>query len=175
MSNSKPSNVILGVDPGLATTGYGLIEVRDNRFLHLDHGTIRTKPDVETGARLSHIYDTMRAILKDYRPTMAGIEGLYFAKNITSAIPVAQARGVLLLAFAQENIRTGEFPPLEIKQAITGNGRAEKHQVQELVRVFLGLKEVPSPDHAADALAIAICCFNTLTARARITANQKGI
>lgn len=108
-------------------------------------------------------------IVKRYQPDAGGIESLFFAKNISSAIPVAQARGVVLLAFAQANIVAKEFPPREIKQMITGSGRADKQQVQNLVRFLLALEEVPKPDHAADALAVAICCFHALSVEVKLS------
>jgi crossover junction endodeoxyribonuclease RuvC len=107
------------------------------------------------------IYDQISALVGRYAPAEAGIENLYFAKNITSALPVAQARGVALLVFAQKSLTVGSYPPQAIKQAVVGHGRAEKKQVQELVRILLGLEAVPSPDHAADALAAAICHAHT--------------
>lgn len=152
---------ILGIDPGLADTGWGIIEVKKNRSYHIGHGTISTKAALPAGERLSIIFSGIREIMQLYSPEIAGIESLYFAKNRQTAIPVAQARGVLLLACSIEKIRHFEYTPLQIKQAITGNGRAEKAQVQEMVRLLLGLDEIPRPDHAADALGAAICCYHT--------------
>ncbi|MBT3274916.1 MAG: crossover junction endodeoxyribonuclease RuvC [Spirochaetales bacterium] len=159
----------LGVDPGLAKTGYGVIGIKGGKMLHLTHGTISTDSSIAAGLRLSKIHTEIRRIIKTYKPKVGGIESLYFAKNITSAMPVAQARGVVLLAFAQEGTDAKEFPPQEIKQAITGNGRATKAQVQELVRFLLALDEIPRPDHSADALAAAICCFHAVTAEENVT------
>lgn len=152
---------ILGLDPGLAETGYGIIDVSGSRYTHVVHDVISTSPDMETGLRLKFIYDRLSALVDEYRPDEAGIENLYFAKNITSALPVAQARGVALLVFAQRSVACRGYPPQAIKQAIVGHGRADKNQVQELVRLLLGLRENPGPDHAADALAAAICHANT--------------
>lgn len=110
--------------------------------------------------RLSSIYREFSAILSEYKPEQAGIESIFFAKNIKTAIPVAQARGVILLALGERDIRCGEYSPIEIKNAIVGRGRADKKQVQEMVRVILGLEKIPKPDHAADALASALCHFH---------------
>lgn len=148
---------ILGIDPGLAATGYGLIETRGNSYRHLIHGVIATPAGDPTGDRLSVIYRDIEKLIREYKPTEAAVESLFFAKNASSAIPVAQARGVVLLALCHLGLMGVEYAPQAIKRALVGQGRAEKHQVQELVRVVLGLSEVPSPDHAADALAVAVC------------------
>ena len=153
-------NCILGLDPGLAGTGWGIIGVSAGRVKHLAHGHINTSAGVPAGDRLSVIFDSVREIIGKYMPDIAGIEALYFARNRKSAIPVAQARGVLLLACSQANIKTFEYTPPEIKMALTGNGRADKIQVQELVRLVLGFKEKIEPDHAADALAVAVTAFH---------------
>lgn len=159
---------VLGIDPGLAQTGFGVITAESSRFRRVHHGAVYTDADQETGDRLLKIYRKIREIIQTYRPDMAGVESLFFARNISSAFPVAEAKGVIMLALAQDGVPVGEFPPLEIKQAITGSGRADKRQVQELVRVLLGLQEIPRPDHAADALAAAICCHNVMATRARL-------
>jgi crossover junction endodeoxyribonuclease RuvC len=112
------------------------------------------------GRRLARIYEKLEEVIQTYQPAEAGVESLFFAKNISSAMPVAQAKGVILFLLESHGIPVSEYPPQAIKQAIVGRGRAEKHQVQELLRVLLGLKEVPRPDHAADALAAAICHYN---------------
>jgi crossover junction endodeoxyribonuclease RuvC len=116
---------------------------------------------METGERLARIYDRLAALIREYSPDEAGIEDIFFTKNITSAIPVAQARGAALLLFCRRALPVGDYPPPVIKQAVVGYGRADKKQVQELVRFLLGLKEIPRPDHAADALAAAICHAHT--------------
>ncbi len=157
--------VILGIDPGLAETGYGLITVQGSRYHHLEHGVIRTSAGAGAGSRLVLLYDRLAALLEEHRPSCAGVESLYFARNVSSAIPVAQARGVILLLLHRYGVEAGEYPPQAIKQAIVGEGRAEKHQVQELVRILLGLESVPRPDHAADALAAAICHYNSRAVR----------
>ncbi len=151
---------IFGIDPGIASTGYGIIAVDGNRMRHLAHGVITTNAREQTGARLKHIFSELEALLKRYRPAEAGVEALYFSKNITSAIPVAHARGVVLLALAQSGIEAREYTPQAIKSAIVGEGRATKQQITEFVRVLLNLPEAPTPDHASDALAAAICHNN---------------
>ena len=153
--------VILGIDPGLASTGWGLIDARSNTLRYLSHGVIKTPASWPTGKRLLRIHEELSAICLGAHPTTAAIESLYFAKNITSAIPVAQARGVVMLLLEQNAIDAAEYPPQQIKQALVGTGRAAKEQVQELVRLLLGLTEIPSPDHAADALAAAITHHHT--------------
>ena len=152
---------VIGIDPGLAHTGYGIIDVDGSRYRYHTHGVISTPGSDAIGARLVCIYDAVTELIRRYQPDEAGIESLYFSKNITSAIPVAQSRGIVILAFAQAGIVANEYPPQAIKQAIVGTGRAEKRQVQELVRILLQLDEIPRPDHAADALAAAICHANT--------------
>jgi crossover junction endodeoxyribonuclease RuvC len=153
---------VLGIDPGLASTGWGVIEAEGSKFKALDHGCLTTRASEETGSRLMIIYNGLRAIAEEYRPSMAGVEEIFFARNKISAIPVAQAKGVILLAMESRNIRTTVFTPLQIKQALTGNGRAEKTQVQEMVKLILGMGKIIKPDHASDALAAAICCYNNL-------------
>ncbi len=148
---------VLGIDPGLASMGWGVVEVDGTRYRHIAHGVIKTSPRESTGERLMKLHDEISSIIRTYGPEQSGVENLYFARNATSAIPVAQARGVVLLALTELGVTIGEYPPQAIKQAIVGEGRAEKHQVQELVRMLLGLESIPKPDHASDALAAAIC------------------
>lgn len=154
--------IVLGIDPGLAYTGYGIITATTGRFKLVDQGVIKTSSSDNAGKRLTTIYSELQKLISEYKPEQAGVESLYFAKNSSSAIPVAQARGVVLLILSQYNVNACEYPPQAIKQAIVGNGRAEKEQVQELIRILLGLREIPRPDHAADALAAAICHYNNL-------------
>jgi crossover junction endodeoxyribonuclease RuvC len=148
---------VLGIDPGLAATGWGVVETDGTRYRHIDHGVIKTSPRDEPGQRLLKLSREIHEVIRLHAPEQSGVENLYFAKNATSAIPVAQARGVVLLALAESGVPAAEYPPQAIKQAVVGNGRAEKHQVQELVRMLLGLESIPKPDHASDALAAAIC------------------
>ena len=148
----------IGLDPGLAETGFGIIQYSNGKYLHICHNVISTKSSLKIGERLSIIYNAIIEVLDEYKPDRAGIESLFFSKNKLSAIPVAQSKGVLLLALEQRGIPVSEYPPKQVKQMLTGNGRAEKPQLQEFVRIVLGLKEIPKPNHAADALAVAVCC-----------------
>jgi len=146
---------IIGIDPGLAATGYGIIKSGNNKYIYLDHGTIQTYPDETPANRLLTIYREIIRIIEIYKPDLAGVETLYFAKNIKTAIPVAQARGAVLVGLACKGIPLNEYTPLQIKQAVAGRGRAEKGQVQQMVKIIFGLDQIPAPDHAADALAVA--------------------
>jgi crossover junction endodeoxyribonuclease RuvC len=163
---------IIGIDPGLANTGYGVIEIEKSRYRALAHGVITTDSGLPAGERLKIIYDALTEVVKEYKPREAGIEDLFFAKNAASAFPVAQAKGVALLLFQQRGIPVREYPPQAIKQAIVGRGRAEKGQVQELTKVLLGLDSVPKPDHASDALAAAICHYNNMNFTALVRGKQ---
>ena len=167
--------IILGIDPGFAKTGYGVINAGGDRIAHITHGTVTTEPGLSPGGRLQIIYDKICEMAKTHGPGYAAVENLYFSKNISSAFPVAQARGVILLALAQYQIDTREYTPLVIKQSITGSGRAGKRQVQELVRFLLSLQEIPKPDHASDALAAAICCYHMLTAETKLSNSGRDV
>jgi crossover junction endodeoxyribonuclease RuvC len=149
------------VDPGLASTGWGVIEFDRQRLRYLAHGCIETKAGRPRAERLFCIHREIRGVLETYKPAESAIETLYFGRNVTSAIPVAEARGVISLALVEQGLLVREFTPSAIKQAVVGSSRADKEQVQEMVRLLLGLKAVPKPDHAADALAAAICCAHT--------------
>ncbi|MEJ5224861.1 MAG: crossover junction endodeoxyribonuclease RuvC [Anaerolineales bacterium] len=154
--------LVLGIDPGTATTGYGLVrDQRDGSLQAVDFGVIETPKDLPMPQRLVMLYDALSALIAKHHPDSAGLEKLFFQKNITTAITVGQARGVILLALAQAGLETGEYTPNEVKQAVSGYGSAGKKQVQEMVRVLLGLPAIPKPDDAADALAIAITHLHT--------------
>jgi len=159
-SDGSPALRILGIDPGLASVGFGVLESSRGRLRHLDHGCITTSKDDSTALRLNSIFEEICALIKKWEPTTAGMESLYFWKNVSSALPVAEAKGVIRLAFARSSVELEEYSPTAIKQAVTGSARAEKEQVQEMVRILLGLESRPKPDHAADALAAAICRAN---------------
>jgi crossover junction endodeoxyribonuclease RuvC len=151
---------LIGIDPGLAATGWGVVTFDGSRFRHVAHGVIETDPSDALPARLLAIHDRIRKLLAKYSPDEAGVEELFFSKNITSGMAVAHARGVVFLALGQKGVPVGSYTPQQVKSAVIGRGRAEKEQVQRLVAVLLGLDTVPGPDHAADALAIAICHAN---------------
>lgn len=152
---------VLGVDPGLASLGWGVIRSKGGKHTHVDHGVIETPSGWEREKRLLHIHQELCAVIERYRPIQGAVEILFFTKNITSALPVAEARGVAILAMAQKGIKVAEYTPMQIKQALVGIGRADKLQVQEMVKLLLGLAEIPRPDHAADALAAAVCHLNS--------------
>ncbi len=153
--------IVLGIDPGLAALGWGVLRTDGIRHTYLASGTIKTTADQPGSERLAVLYDGLGEILEAYKPVEAGVETLYFAKNVSSALPVAEARGVILLGLYRKGLAVGEYTPLQIKQALVGNGKAEKGQVQEMVRLFLSLEKVPRPDHAADALAAGITHIHT--------------
>jgi crossover junction endodeoxyribonuclease RuvC len=156
----KPRRII-GIDPGLASSGWGIIEYAGSRLSYLAHGCIETEAVLPRAERLFFIYRQINDVLETWNPSEAAMETLYFGKNVSSAIAVAEARGVLSLAMAERNLPLAEFTPHAIKQAVVGVPRAEKEQVQEMVRLILGLPVIPKPDHAADALAAAVCLAHT--------------
>lgn len=167
---------ILGIDPGYAIVGYGVLDYDNVRFKVVNYGAIRTEPDTPFCGRLSEIYDDMNRLLDMTNPDCVSIEKLFFNTNVTTGIDVAQARGVILLAAAQRGIPVFEYTPLQVKVAVTGYGRAEKHQMQEMTKNILNLKEIPKPDDTADALAIAICHGHTGGSRlSRIAAAEKAM
>ncbi len=148
---------ILGIDPGYAIVGYGIVDYVGNRFSTVDHGAVLTEAKTLFTTRLGNIYSDLTEIIKDKKIDAVAIEKLFFNTNTTTAIDVAQARGVILLAAHNLGIPVYEYTPLQVKQAVTGFGRAEKKQVMEMTKIILGLEKVPKPDDTADALAIAIC------------------
>ena len=147
----------MGIDPGLASTGWGVLEFHNEKFNYIAHGCIETEAGSPRGERLFFIYQSFIKIFNKYKPTEAAMENLYFGKNITSAMTVSEARGVLLLALTAKGIPVRELTPNAIKKAVVGVTKADKSQIQEMVRFILGLSEIPRPDHAADALGAAIC------------------
>jgi crossover junction endodeoxyribonuclease RuvC len=155
--NRSGTMLILGVDPGTAITGYGLVEKQGQRLAAHTYGVIRTPAGRPLSERLKQIYDQITALIEEHRPDALVVEELFFNKNTRTALAVGQARGVILLAAANQGLTIAEYTPLQVKMAVVGYGRAEKRQVQEMVRILLRLKNTPKPDDAADALAIAIC------------------
>ncbi|MCT4509872.1 MAG: crossover junction endodeoxyribonuclease RuvC [Tepidibacter sp.] len=149
--------IVLGIDPGIAILGYGIIEYKGNNFKVIDYGAIQTSSKLDVFKRLEKIYEGLDFLIKKYKVDEIGIEELFFNKNVKTAITVAQARGVAMLACAHNNIKTYEYTPLQVKQGVVGYGRAQKAQVQTMVKSLLNLREVPKPDDVADALAVAIC------------------
>jgi crossover junction endodeoxyribonuclease RuvC len=148
---------VLGIDPGTAITGYGVVEDVKGDLKPLAFGVIRTPADQPLPTRLQSIYRAVGKLAKKWEPTAAAVEELFFSRNVRTAMSVGQARGVALLALADAGLDVAEYTPLAIKQAVTGYGNADKAQMQEMVRLLLELAEVPRPDDAADALAVAIC------------------
>jgi crossover junction endodeoxyribonuclease RuvC len=148
---------VLGVDPGLAITGYGLLKVEDDQCSVLDYGCIRTPAGQELPLRLLTVFEEICALIDKYVPTVMAVEQLFFCKNVRTATQVGEARGAILTAAAVHNVPIVEYTPLQIKQAVAGYGKAEKKQVQQMVSLILRLAEPPQPDDAADALAVALC------------------
>ncbi|MBP3941059.1 MAG: crossover junction endodeoxyribonuclease RuvC [Christensenellaceae bacterium] len=148
--------VILGIDPGLAIVGYGLISYDNVKMKLIDYGAILTPAGMKIPERLDIIYDSMTELIKKYKPDAIAFEELFFAKNVKTAIAVAQARGAAVTAAYKLTKELYEYTPLQIKQAMTGYGRADKNQIQQMVKLLLGLKEIPKPDDAADAVAVAM-------------------
>lgn len=149
---------ILGIDPGFGRVGFGIIEGNKQGWRPVVYGCIETDPKKTLIERLTDISDELNRIIKKYQPTISAVEELFFAKNVTTALSVAQARGVILLSLCQAKLPVHEYTPNEVKQAITGTGRADKQQMQRMVQMHLGLKAIPKPDDAADALAVALTC-----------------
>jgi len=154
-----PPKRMIGIDPGLATTGFAIIERAEqpvNRYRAVDYGVIRTASGRPTGARLKHIFDRLGELLKAYRPSAAAVEKVYFGKNVKTAMQVGEARGVMLLALGEWNIPIYDVTPSEVKNNVVGSGKADKKQVQTMVKRIFNLDEIPRPPDAADALAIAV-------------------
>jgi len=148
---------ILGIDPGYAILGYGIVDMKGNHFTSCNFGAVATEAKDDMTSRLKHIYNTLMNIISEYEPEVASVEELFFNTNSKTALLVGQARGVAILACANSGLQIYEYTPLQIKQALVGYGRANKRQVQSMVRTILNLDESPKPDDAADALAAAIC------------------
>lgn len=154
------SRIILGIDPGIADTGYGLILAKGNQLKCLAYGSIKTASGLALETRLEILHRELDKIIKKYKPTQAGIEKLFFSKNVKTALIVGQARGVILLNLKQNKIPVSEVSPSQVKQGIATYGQASKTQVQKMIKLILKLDELPQPDDAADALAVAISILN---------------
>ncbi|KKS31604.1 MAG: Crossover junction endodeoxyribonuclease RuvC [Candidatus Amesbacteria bacterium GW2011_GWA2_42_12] len=162
-NNMTKPEIILGIDPGFGRVGYGVIERQKGEWREITHGCIETSPKKEFVERLEELFDAVTALIKKYQPTRMAVEELFFFKNVTTAIQVGQARGAILLAGVQAKVPIDEFTPLQVKQSITGYGRAEKVQMQKMVAIILGMKTKIKSDDAADALAVALAagqCLN---------------
>jgi crossover junction endodeoxyribonuclease RuvC len=149
--------LVLGIDPGTAITGYGLVREDDQELILLDYGVITTPAGQPLPARLQAIYQGLTDVIHEHQPEVAAVEELFFSRNVRTALSVGHARGVTLLALADAGLPIHEYKPLEVKQAIAGYGGADKRQVQEMVRMLLNLESAPQPDDAADAVAVAVC------------------
>ena len=148
---------IIGIDPGYAIVGYGVLEYENNKFKVIDYGAVLTTPKNTMPERLKIVYDSLYSIFSKYKPDAIAFEELFFNQNVKTAIAVGQARGVSILAAQNLGISVFEYTPLQVKQAVVGYGRADKKQVQQMVKTVLSLKSIPKPDDTADALAVAIC------------------
>jgi crossover junction endodeoxyribonuclease RuvC len=163
----------LGIDPGTETTGYALVEENDQGDINaIDFGVIKTSRQLPDEKRLQIIYNELTRIISLHRPVTGAVEKLFFQKNVTNAMTVGQARGVILLAMANAGIEIGEYSPQQVKQAVTGYGAADKRQVQIMVQTMLSLTEIPKPDDAADALAVAICHIHSIGYKKRLESTQ---
>jgi len=149
--------IIMGIDPGFAITGYGIVKYEGNKFSVIDYGAVTTKASMPFPDRLLLLDRSLEEIITKYKPSVVSVEELFFNKNIKTAISAAHGRGVALVCAARCGIEVAEYTPLQVKQAIVGYGRAEKTQVQQMVKMILNLPEIPKPDDVADALAVAIC------------------
>jgi len=155
--------ITIGIDPGTATTGFGIIK-KDNKgqIQLLDYGCIKTAAGLPMGLRLNQIAQDLKTLIKKWKPVQASVEKLFFNKNVKTAITVAQARGVIIQVLEENHVEQEEYTPLQVKSAVCGYGKADKKMVQEMVKVILGLSKVPQPDDAADAIALALCSSNSL-------------
>jgi len=168
---------VLGLDPGTAITGYGIVCAEGQSLTPVIHGVITTPAGLALPLRLQQLYGELCELIHTYQPSAAAVEELYFARNARTALAVGQARGVILLALAEAGLDIFSYTPLQVKKAITGYGRADKEQMQQMVRLLLSLEAIPQPDDAADALAVAICHAHSsaVSARlARLDAEEEG-
>lgn len=154
------AKIILGIDPGIADTGYGIIKAEGSHLTCLTYGSIKTSAQADLTSRLESLYKELDKLIKKFRPDYAAVEQLFFNKNVKTALIVGQARGVALLTLKQNKLPVFEYTPAQVKSAVSAYGQASKLQVQKMVKLILNLKELPRPDDAADALAIAICALN---------------
>lgn len=163
--------IVLGIDPGLANTGYGVVAQQRGRMLALDGGVVETAAGRDVAGRLAAVFERVGALMDEHRPDALAMEDVYFGANARSAFAVGQARGVVMLAAGQRGIACSSYTPQQVKGAVCGNGRVAKDQVQRMVQTLLGLPDLPRPDHAADALAVAICHANGAPLAAALAAS----
>src|SRR5436190_18719035 len=167
--------LVLGIDPGTASTGYGLVRSAGSRLSALEQGVIVTRPTIPLELRLAHIHARVGELIDAYGPDAIAIEELYFGANVRTAFAVGQARGVVLLAAGQRAVPSRSYTPQQVKSAVCGHGRADKDQVAQMVARLVGLAAPPAPDHAADALAVAICELNRGPVSAALVAARAGV
>lgn len=167
------SMLVLGIDPGTAITGYGIVRYDGDTLEPVTYGVITTSTGSPLALRLRHLHRELQELIEGYHPTEASVEELFFARNARSALAVGHARGVILFALADAGLPVHEYTPLQVKQAITGYGRATKEQMQKMVRVLLDLETIPRPDDAADALAVAICHAHSSSVIARLVSGSQ--
>lgn len=158
----------LGIDPGIAIVGFGFIDKTGSKLTPVQYGCIQTEAHTPDEERLLHVYEAMLQLIDKYKPDAVALEKLFFNRNVTTAMSVSQARGVLILAAIQRGLPIAEYTPMQVKQAIVGYGKAEKRQVQEMVRMYLKLQAIPKPDDVADALAVAICHAHSYTLNSKL-------
>jgi crossover junction endodeoxyribonuclease RuvC len=166
--------IVLGIDPGLANTGYGVVARRGGRLLALDGGVITTRAGLAPERRLAEIHAAVEALLDEHEPDAMALEELYFGQNVRTAFAVGQARGVVVLAAGQHGVPCSGYTPQQVKGAVCGSGRAQKDQVARMVKTLLGLTEEPRPEHAADALAVAVCHANCAPLAAALAGASAG-
>lgn len=166
--------IILGIDPGIASTGYGILEFTNSRFKVKEYGCIKTKPNLSIEKRLQKIYTKINELITEHQPQQLVIEELFMGANTKTAIVVGQARGVALLAAANHDLEAFEYTPLQVKQAVSGYGRAEKEQIQYMIKLILELSKEPKPDDAADALALAVCHAHSHKLKMIVEADKSG-
>lgn len=159
---------ILGIDPGIAIVGFGFIDKQGSKLTPVQYGCIQTEAHTPEEERLLHVYEGMVQLIEKYKPDAVALEKLFFNRNVTTAMSVGQARGVLVLAAVQKGLPVAEYTPMQVKQAIVGYGKAEKRQVLEMTRMFLKLQAIPKPDDVADALAVAICHAHSYTLNSKL-------
>ncbi|AIQ14064.1 crossover junction endodeoxyribonuclease RuvC [Paenibacillus durus] len=159
---------ILGIDPGIAIVGFGFIDKNGSKLTPVQYGCIQTEAHTPEEERLLHVYEGMLQLIDRYKPDAVALEKLFFNRNVTTAMSVGQARGVLVLTAVQRGLHVAEYTPMQVKQAIVGYGKAEKRQVQEMVRMYLKLSAIPKPDDVADALAVAVCHAHSYTLNSKI-------
>jgi crossover junction endodeoxyribonuclease RuvC len=165
---------IIGVDPGSIKSGYGIIDGQDAQLSVIEYGVLRTTSNAPLAQRLLQISTRLQELIQRYRPQEFAIEDLFVAKNAKASLKLGQARGAILLTAAQAEVSIAEYTPLEVKQAVVGYGRADKFQVQQMVKVLLHLNEIPKPDDAADALALAICHYHSVYTKRQIQNTMKN-